>query len=212
MAGLREQKKQETKAAIMEAAITLFGDRGYENTSIAALARAAGVGKGTIYSYFSSKSDILLAFSEEELACLHLELQQKIPSNAPLEEKLLLIFMYEFRYITKNKEFGRTLMRELIFPKALAREKSQEIEEQFIHLFVTMFKAAQEKGQLRRDIELTLTCGHFYSLYLMVLSAWYSGRLPGEEDVRAALQIMFSQALSGLQPNNLLQAKDHESS
>jgi hypothetical protein len=64
-----------------------------------------------------------------------------------------------------------------------------------------MFKEAQEKGQLRRDIELTLTCGHFYALYLMVLSAWYSGRLPGEEDVRVALQVMFSQALSGLQPN-----------
>ncbi|MCW5206134.1 TetR family transcriptional regulator [Desulfobulbus sp. F5] len=200
MAGLREQKKQETKAAIMDAAITLFGERGYENTSIAALARAAGVGKGTIYSYFSSKSDILLAFSEEELACLHLELQQKIPLDALLEEKLLLIFMYEFRYITKNKEFGRTLMREMIFPKALAREKSQEIEEQFIQLFVLIFKEAQEKGQLRQDIELTMTCGHFYALYLMALSAWYSGRLSNEEDVRVALQVMFSQALVGLKP------------
>lgn len=202
MAGLREQKKQETKAAIMDAAITLFGERGYENTSIAALARAAGVGKGTIYSYFSSKSDILLAFSEEELTCLHLELQQKIPLDALLEEKLLLIFMYEFRYITKNKEFGRTLMREMIFPKALAREKSQDIEEQFIQLFVLIFKEAQEKGQLRQDIELTMTCGHFYALYLMALSAWYSGRLPSEEDVRNALQVMFSQALVGLKPKS----------
>ncbi|WP_417910651.1 TetR/AcrR family transcriptional regulator [Candidatus Electronema sp. PJ] len=205
MAGLREQKKRETKAAIMEAALTLFGERGYENTSIAALARAAGVGKGTIYSYFSSKSEILLAFCEEELTCLHLELQQKVPSDAPLEEKLLLIFMYEFRYVTKNKGFGRTLMREIIFPKELTIEKSQEIESQFIHLFVIMFKEAQEKGQLRCDIELTMTCGHFYALYLMALSAWYSGRLHSEEDVQATLQVMFSQALSGLRPNNALQ-------
>ena len=84
MAGLREQKKRETKAAIMEAAITLFGERGYESTSISALAKAAGVGKGTIYSYFSSKSEILLAFCEEELTCLHLELQQAVPPDACL--------------------------------------------------------------------------------------------------------------------------------
>ncbi|MCI5145255.1 MAG: TetR/AcrR family transcriptional regulator, partial [Candidatus Electrothrix sp. AR3] len=65
MTGLREQKKKETRAAIMEAALTLFGERGYEHTSIAALAKAAGIGKGTIYSYFKSKNEILLAFCEE---------------------------------------------------------------------------------------------------------------------------------------------------
>jgi len=200
MAGLREQKKQQTRAAIMEAAFNLFGERGYENTSISSLAKAAGIGKGTVYSYFSSKSEILLAFCEDELDCLHLELRRTIPAEAPLEEKLLHIFMYEFRYVTKNTGFGRTLMRELIFPKELTTEKSRQIEEQFIQFFVIMFTEAQERGQLRRDIDLTMTCGHFYALYLMALSAWYSRRLPGEEDVRAALQVMFRQALSGLQP------------
>ncbi len=53
MAGLREQKKKETRAAIMEAALALFGERGYENTSISTLAKTAGIGKGTVYSYFS---------------------------------------------------------------------------------------------------------------------------------------------------------------
>ncbi len=200
MSGLREQKKKQTRAAIMEAAFTLFGERGYENTSISSLAKAAGIGKGTVYSYFSSKSEILLAFCEDELDCLHLELRRTIPADAPLEEKLLHIFMYEFRYVTKNKGFGRTLMRELIFPKELTTEKSRKIEEQFIQFFILMFTEAQERGQLRRDIDLTLTCGHFYALYLMSLSAWYSGRLLAEDDVRAALQVMFRQALSGLQP------------
>jgi AcrR family transcriptional regulator len=200
MAGLREQKKQKTRAAIMEAALRLFGDRGYENTSISSLAKAAGIGKGTIYSYFTSKSEILLAFCEEELACLHQELRHSIPAETPLAEKLLLIFMYEFRYVTRSKGFGRTLMREMIFPKELTTEKSREIEEQFIQFFILMFTEAQERGQLRRDIDLPLTCGHFYALYLMSLSAWYSGRLLAEEDVRAALQVMFEQALTGLMP------------
>ncbi len=202
MAGLREQKKQKNIAAIMEAAIFLFGERGYENTTIAALAEAAGIGKGTIYSYFKSKNEILLAFCEEELACMHQELRQTVPQAGSLEEKLLLIFMCEFRYITKNKSFGRTLMREITFPRLLTIEKSKEIEEQFIQIFVSVFQEAQDKGELRRDIELTMTCGHFYGLYLMALSAWYSGRLHGEEDVHASLQIMFNQALTGLRPKD----------
>jgi AcrR family transcriptional regulator len=201
MAGLREQKKQATRDAIMEAAISLFGERGYENTSISALAEAAGVGKGTIYSYFKSKNEILLAFCEEEMAFIHQEVREKLNPDDPLLEKMLLLFMSEFRYVTKNKEFGRTLMREMVFPREITIEKSREVEGQFINLFISIAKEAQEKGQLRADADLFLTCGHFYALYLLTVSVWYSERLHSEEDVRSMLEVMFDQALRGLHPS-----------
>ncbi|MCI5212036.1 MAG: hypothetical protein D3910_25385, partial [Candidatus Electrothrix sp. ATG2] len=105
-------------------------------------------------------------------------------------------------YVTRNKEFGRTLLREMTFPKEITIEKSRQIEERFLELFVTLFKEAQEKGQLRRDIELIVTGGHFYGLYLMALSAWYSGRLHTEEDVQESLKLMIEQALTGLALRN----------
>ena len=200
MAGLREQKKKATRAAIMEAAINLFGERGYESTSVSTLAKAAGIGKGTIYSYFSSKNEILLAFCEDELTFVHNEIREKLDPDAPLAEKMLLVLMSEFRFVTKNKEFGRTLLRELTFPKEITIEKSKMIEERFLNLFVKIFKEAQKKGQLRWDIELIITGGHFYGLYLMALSAWYSGRLHTEDDVHESLELMIEQALTGLTP------------
>lgn len=200
MPGLREQKKKATKAAIMEAAINLFGERGYESTSVSALAKAAGIGKGTIYSYFASKNEILLAFCEEELAFIHDEIRDKLDPAAPLAEKMLLVLMSDFRFVTRNKEFGRTLIRELTFPKEITIEKSRMIEERFLNLFVSIFKEGQERGQLRRDIELIVTGGHFYALYLMALSAWYSGRLHSEEDVRESLELLIEQTLNGLIP------------
>ncbi|WPD22525.1 MAG: TetR/AcrR family transcriptional regulator [Candidatus Electrothrix aestuarii] len=203
MAGLREQKKKATRAAIMEAAITLFGERGYESTSVSALAKAAGIGKGTIYSYFTSKNEILLAFCEEELAFIHDEIREKLDPNAPLAEKMLLVLMSEFRFVTKNKEFGRTLLRELTFPKEITIEKSRLIEDRFLDLFINIFKEGQKKGQLRNDIELIVTSGHFYALYLMALSAWYSGRLHTEEDVNESLALLIEQTLIGLTPRSV---------
>ena len=185
----------------MEAAITLFGERGYESTSVSILAKAAGIGKGTIYSYFTSKNEILLAFCEEELAFIHDEIREKLDPDAPVAEKMLLVLMSEFRFVTKNKEFGRTLLRELTFPKEITIEKSRIIEERFLDLFITIFKEGQKKGQLRRDIELVVTGGHFYALYLMALSAWYSGRLHSEEDVSESLALLIEQALVGLTPH-----------
>ncbi len=187
----------------MEAAINLFGERGYENTSVSTLAKAAGIGKGTIYSYFSSKNEILLAFCEEELTFIHKEIRGKLDPDAPLAEKMLLVLMSEFRFVTQNKNFGRTLLRELTFPKEITIEKSKIIEERFLNLFVKIFKEAQKRGQLRRDIELIITGGHFYGLYLMALSAWYSGRLHTEEDVHESLELMIEQAMTGLIPREI---------
>jgi AcrR family transcriptional regulator len=208
MAGLREQKKRKTRATIIEAAVALFGERGYENTTIAALAEAAGVGKGTIYSYFRSKNEILLSFCEGELLYIHEEIRHKLTPEASLQDKMLLLFMSEFSYVTKNKEFGRTLMREMIFPRELMVQYSRKIEDQFIGMFIRIFKEAQEQGQLRCDLEMIMLCGHFYGMYMMALSAWYSGRLQTEDDVRESLKMMFDQALTGLLPAT---ARNHES-
>lgn len=200
MAGLREQKKKQTKAAILDAALTLFSRKGYDNTSIEELSRAAGIGKGTIYTYFNTKSEIFLAFCEEQLEFVYKELAEKSDVRAPLIQQLLTMFMGEFQFISRNKEFGRILMREMVFPKELTVDRSRELDNKYIDLLVPMFKEAQSKGELRTDLELILVTGHFYALYIMTVSGWYMGRLFSEEDVYMVLESLFEQALAGLRP------------
>jgi AcrR family transcriptional regulator len=59
--GLRERKKQQTREALARAGIELFVERGYDATTLAEIAEAAGVSTRTIFAYFSSKEDILFA-------------------------------------------------------------------------------------------------------------------------------------------------------
>jgi len=61
-AGHRERKKQRTREAIAHAGHELFVERGYDSTTLADIAEAAGVSTRTIFAYFPSKQDIL--FSE----------------------------------------------------------------------------------------------------------------------------------------------------
>jgi AcrR family transcriptional regulator len=55
--GLRERKKQQTRQAIHEAAMKLFAERGFEATTIADIADAAGISPRTFFAYYSAKEE-----------------------------------------------------------------------------------------------------------------------------------------------------------
>ena len=82
------------REAIMDAALELFGASGLDGTSVEAIARDAGIGKGTIYLYFKSKDEILDAIFAERWPGPYLQhrlpeiLSPKAIEDIPLEEVL----------------------------------------------------------------------------------------------------------------------------
>lgn len=67
MTGLREKKKSKRKDRIFSAAVDLFNEKGFSNTSIHDIAENSNLAVGTLYNYFPSKNDLLLEIMQDEM-------------------------------------------------------------------------------------------------------------------------------------------------
>src|SRR4051812_14768084 len=68
--GLRERKKRQTRETIAHAAMALFAAHGFDEVTVADVARAADVSEKTVFNYFPAKEDLVLHGGEERRAAL----------------------------------------------------------------------------------------------------------------------------------------------
>ena len=75
---LRERKKRDTRHRILMAGLDAFTARGFEHCTIDEIARAAGVGKRTVYNYFRTEEDLVVSFM--------VDLEQQLQADAALTQ------------------------------------------------------------------------------------------------------------------------------
>jgi AcrR family transcriptional regulator len=93
----RERKKLETRQALEEAALRLFGERGYEQTTVEDIAEAADVAVRTFFRYFSSKQAVLFGdFVTDRVARLRVELSARPATEDPLESVKVVMDLLDF--------------------------------------------------------------------------------------------------------------------
>jgi AcrR family transcriptional regulator len=117
---LQERKQELVRAELFNAAWRLFGERGYEATTVAEIAAAAGVSRRTFFRYYASKEDVLVETSDE-LAEAMLAAMAERPLDEPplLAIERALVPVLESRIA--NTERLQTIIRLLRESRTLRR-------------------------------------------------------------------------------------------
>jgi len=77
---------------ILRAAIRIFSQRGFFNSKVSDIARAAGVADGTIYLYFKNKDDLLISLFEEKMGEIVAEVREQVSrEDAPMDRLRIFI-------------------------------------------------------------------------------------------------------------------------
>ena len=114
----REQRNDK-RARILDAAVKVFAERGYFSSTVAEIARAAGVADGTIYLYFKSKDDLLLRLFDEKMTQLLAEAKAALAEERDAPSRLKRFIQLHFSLVEKNPDLASVLVP--VLPSPLAR-------------------------------------------------------------------------------------------
>jgi AcrR family transcriptional regulator len=103
-----QQRSQETRERILDAALRVFADHGYDGASVTQICEHAGVSKGALYHHYPTKQAVFLALLEHWLASVVVGLEALREGQTDVAE--LLLQMAEFSQQIFNAADGRLPM------------------------------------------------------------------------------------------------------
>jgi AcrR family transcriptional regulator len=157
---------------ILEVAEQLFGEQGLQGTTVALIARAAGVGVGTVYLEFGSKDDIILALSEAKFGYVLRAMRQATMAQGGFSERLAAMMEARTRALGEATSCGAHGVELLHCEAGRVCEARESFWGDQLELIVDFLKVAQDAGEFRSGdpIRLAQTILHAYGIFVPPMS------------------------------------------
>ncbi len=195
-----KQSKQDGKhRRILEAAVQVFARKGFAGTSIAAIAAQAGIGKGTVYSYFRSKEDLFFEVFEwfssriadqarVDAAALSGSVADRL---AALNDSLMASW--------QSMEDIYNLVMEFWSASAASKIRSRfktafrDSYREFRQLVAALLQEGIDRGEFRQDIDSEAIAAALVGTWdALFLQAWFDPRFDPLATSRHFLQVVLA--------------------
>lgn len=164
--------KDNKKDRIIEAAIQILSRKGYHNTKMEEIAVAAGIGKGTVYEYFTGKLQLLQEIMERSFYLYDYSIKSDLNNSLSIEQKIKKLIEDHIRFCQNNKELTRLLFFDTETMDNEIRDwacEKRRLKEKQMREF---FAVAISKGEIRSlDTTLlaTMVSGIFTSFWVPIV-------------------------------------------
>lgn len=197
----REERKEDKRARLRDAAWELFSTRGYDATTTKEIAARAGVASGTLFLYARDKADLLFLVLHDRLSAAVDEGMRTIPIDAPLLEQLLHLFAGFFRVYEQSEEVARAFIKELPGADGPNAQLQNQLTFALITHIAGLVSRAQAKGEIAPDVPPVLLAQNAFALYFFALLAWLGKMTTLEGALDPMLRNSLALHLRGLGPS-----------
>jgi len=168
----RARKKQDTRGRIVAAGLALFTRNGIEGCTIDDIALAADVGKGTIYNYFRTKEDIVVAFVMDIEREVQEEVARLAYGRGSLTSILTKVIQLQFTLKEPHHAFVRVFLAQMCARATTQSAWVAEIQTVIDPPLIELFTALQKRGVMRTDVGMPTLLNAFKVMQLGLTVLW----------------------------------------
>jgi AcrR family transcriptional regulator len=187
----RQRRSAETRERLFRAALRLFAEQGFAETTVEDITNAADVGKGTFFNYFPSKEHILIAFSDMQLSKLQATVDQMRARPEPMRSFFRAMTLRMTEEPSKSPDVVRALLQANLSSssvRSVMLERSARAE----GLLTQLVQIGQERGEFRRDVPALELAQVFRQTIFGTLLMWsLHGDASLSDRIERALEILW---------------------
>jgi AcrR family transcriptional regulator len=196
-------RAEDTRRKIYEAAMELFREKGFEQTTMRDIAAQAGVALGGAYYYFSSKDAIVLAFYAEMQQAINQPVLVALAGRKKLGERIRSVLDKRLELLEPNRKFCAALFRhapDSADPLSPFSDESRLIRDGAIE----HMRIAAEGSDAKIPSDLKPRLPYLLWLYQMALIMfWLYDRSPNQQSTRKLLEKSLSLLVNLLRISSL---------
>ncbi|MBS3906146.1 MAG: TetR/AcrR family transcriptional regulator [Syntrophaceae bacterium] len=151
--GRREREHLAHRGEILRAAGKVFAARGFFQTTMSEIARAAEFGTGSLYKYFKSKGDLYFTLIDEKTDEINRLVKAELSRKTSAIERIKKVLILELEFMEQNRDFFRIYTSEgSRFEWSIKDDCGKKIHDKmvdYIHLLAQVLKEGMKAGELK---------------------------------------------------------------
>jgi TetR/AcrR family fatty acid metabolism transcriptional regulator len=161
---------------IIDAAVRVFARNGYYNSRVSDIAREAGIASGTIYLYFETKDEILVALFREKMADWVAHVRREIARESAAVAKVRRLVVLHFQVLEDDPDLAEVVQVELRQGHKFFRGASAHEVSAYFDLIGGILLEGIAAGVFRRDLPVKVATKVLFGAMDQVATSWVLGK------------------------------------
>jgi len=166
------------KDRIMDAALRIFAEKGFQNATITEISKAAGVSEATIYEYFGTKEDLLFAIPEKITNDTLEESSKVIPYIKGVEGKIRAILLFYVQLYQSNPNYSALVLLQLMSNRRFRQTPAHAAIRTSAHTLLDCIREGIADGTFKKDSNPYLIRSVFMGTIEHLFIHWHMQGMP----------------------------------
>ena len=181
--GKRQRNKLDKQRRIVAAATALFQAKGFEDTTTAEIATAAGIGAGTLYLYVESKEELLVSAFVNVAVEAWTEAFELVDRSAKVVDQIMTLLLHVTDHHEADRRLARSFFKELPYVSTSGRVGTDAFTGWFSKRLASLLDDASTNGMLDPDVPTYTLAFNLYSLWQVLMRRLVTDRIAYDEMV-----------------------------